>query len=903
MSEPHEVTKERVLELFLTKQEGLSATDAANRQKKYGKNVGAKEQKASWYEILLRQFKSFIIYVLLFADIVSFFLGDHIEFFVISAIISFIILLSFFEEYKATREMEALRKLSPQRARVVRNDQEHEIEAAELVPGDIIVLRRGDIVPADARILEATNLQVDESALTGESAAILKQDAVLRQNTPLAERTNMVYSSSHVMNGHARCVVTSTGTTTEIGKIANMVANVKEEQTPLQKQLDRLGKQFSYGVFAVCLIIFTIGVVRGEGWERVLILAVAVAVSGIPESLPAVIGIALSVGMKRMARENALIKRLPAVETLGTCTVICSDKTGTLTQNKMVIERIYLLDDEINVTGEGFHPEGLFLREDIEVKPEKHASLSKMIEIGTLCNNAELKQHEGEWMIEGESTEGALVVLAKKAGIDKMAFHKRYPRIHEHPFDADRKCMSTVHMVKQKPIVYAKGAPEMLLKKCSFVLQGSKVKKLTAAVRKEVIAKNQEYAAKGLRVLGLAYKEHKGKTYELKHVEQGLVFVGLVSIRDPPEPSAKESIAQCTDAGIMVVMITGDNEITAKAIATELGIYHEGDRILSGAELDRLDEKAFLEVVENVTVYARVTPHHKLRIVETLQQAGHIVAMTGDGVNDAPALKKADIGIAMGRCGTEVAKEASEMVLLDDNFTTIVNAVKEGRTIYENIRKFVYYLLAGNFSEVIIILIASLLGVLPPLTPLMILFINLVTSDIPAIGLCMEKPVKNVMRQKPRNPKEGILNDYMFLKIGQVIPLIVLGTIALFMWELTFRGGDLVRAQTLAFATVIFFELFHVFNAKSFHQSILSRETFTNMYVFLGCGISAALTIAVIYWPPLQAIMGTTALSIEEWIAILLMASTAIFYVELQKTIISSEIEERAKMEMHPTRR
>jgi len=903
MHEPHGLTGEQVLESFLTKKDGLTAEEAHLRQAKYGQNLGTKERSVSWFQILFRQFKSFIIYILLFADIISFFLGDHVEFYVITGIIAFIILLSFFEEYKATREMEALRKLAPQRTRVLRDGMEQEIDAADLVPGDIVLLKRGDVVPADARILEAVNLHVDESALTGESATVMKQEGVLRSETPLADRTNMLYASSHVMNGHARCVVTATGATTEIGKIASLVAGVKEEQTPLQKQLDRLGRQFSYGVIAVCIGIILIGLVRGQPWEGLLVLAVAVAVSGIPESLPAVIGVALAVGMKRMARQNALIKRLPAVETLGTCTVICTDKTGTLTQNKMVIEHVYLLGDELKVTGEGFRPEGLFFQNDVQIKPQSHSGLNKLIEIGTLCNNAELHEHKGEWRIEGESTEGALIVLAKKAGIDKVAFHKRHPRLHEHPFDADRKCMSTIHLINKKQVVYAKGAPELLLKKCAFVLQGTTIKKLTPLLQKQILAKNGDYAERGLRVLGLAYKEHKGVTRDLRTVEQGLIFVGLVSIRDPPEPSAKGSIAECEQAGIMVVMITGDNEITAKAIATELGIYHVGDRLLTGAELDKLDEDAFLDIVERITVYARVTPHHKLRIVETFQRAGHIVAMTGDGVNDAPALKKADIGIAMGRCGTEVAKEASEMVLLDDNFTTIVNAVREGRTIYDNIRKFVYYLLAGNFSEVILILIAALLGVLPPLTPVMILFINLVTSDIPAIGLCLEAPSANVMRQKPRNPKEGILNDYLFLKIGQVIPLIVLGTLALFMWEMTFRGGDLARAQTLAFATVIFFELFHVFNARSFEDTVLSRQMLSNFLLFAGCAVSAMLTFAVIYWAPLQGVMGTVALSLGDWLAILIMTGSVVAFAELQKTIISSEIKERAKMEIHSTRR
>ncbi len=891
---------------------GLSSPEATARLTEHGPNIAAKEETTSALTILLRQFKSFIIYVLGAAAILSGIIGEHVEFIVISCIVAFIVLLSFFEEYKATKDMEALKRLTPRQAKALRDGQLRDILAAQLVPGDVILLTRGDIVPADARIIEESGLQADESALTGESMPIKKRADASPMETPLAERKSMLYAGAQVMNGHAKAIVVATGRTTELGKIASMVKDAGEESSPLQKRLDRLSKQFSYAVFAACALIFIVGITRGEPWEHLLLLVVAVAVAGIPESLPAVIGVALAIGVKRMAKENAIIKRLPAVETLGACTVICTDKTGTLTQNKMVIERIWAFDTEVNVTGNGFAPEGLFLREKERVNPLRHAGLAKVLEIGAFCNNASLRRDDRkngvgrgneEWLIDGESTEGALVVLARKAGLDNEALHRRYPRLHEHPFDTERKCMSSIHLVKERPIVYAKGAPERILERSTHYFADGKVRPLDQEARRRVLAKNEEYATKGLRVLALAYKEHRGETYELHRIESGLVLVGLVSIRDPPGPSAAESVKLCQGAGINVVMITGDNALTARAIASELGILRGDDKVLTGDELDGLSDDAFANIVDDVAVYARVTSKHKLRVVRVLQSRGHIVAMTGDGVNDAPALKKADIGVAMGKRGTEVAKEASEMVIKDDNFATIVTAVKEGRTIYANIRKFVYYLLAGNFSEVILILIAALLGVIPPLTPLMILFINLVTSDIPAIGLCKERPSANIMRQPPRDPKEGVLSDYLLLKISQVVPIIVLGTIALYIWELNVKGSDIVTAQTMAFVTLIMFVLFHVFNAKSFDETIFTRRTFTNWTLFLGYVLSVGGTLLVLYWEPLRKVFGTTPLDIGQWISIIIVASVVLLFVEVQKSILSAEMKERAKMSLYPTRR
>ncbi|PIY60110.1 ATPase, partial [Candidatus Woesearchaeota archaeon CG_4_10_14_0_8_um_filter_47_5] len=819
------------------------------------------------------------------------------------------ILISFFEEFKATQEMEALMSLTSKKARVLRDSQVMDILSKEVVVGDIVLLERGTIVPADGRLFECNTMRVDESMLTGESVAVIKDHRQLSgDNVALSRQENMVFSGSHVINGDGKMVVVRTGTATEIGRISQILVSVQEQVTPLQKRLDRLSKQISITVLIVCALLFILGVIQGRMWKEMLIIAVALSISGIPESLPTVVAVALALGVKEMAKNNAIIKRLPAVETLGATTVICTDKTGTLTQNKMVIEQIFTLDSEVNVTGEGFSPKGLFLKEDIEVDPTRHKTIAKLLEIGVLCNNATLREEKNEWVIDGESTEGALIVLAKKAGISREVLHKMYPRIKEHPFDPERKCMSSLHQYKQKVQVYTKGAPEMLLAKAGFYFENGKVRRMTQSVRKRILLKNQEYAEKGLRVLGLAFKEHKHSSYEdVTKVESGLIFVGLVSLRDPPHPAVRDSVLLCKRAGTKVIMITGDNMVTAQAIGEEVGIFGEGDRIIIGPELDAMSDEELQHVINKVSIFARVTPAHKLRIVKCLQQEGHIVAMTGDGVNDAPALKAADIGIAMGKSGTDVAKESAEMIIKDDNFTTIVNAIKQGRTIYENIRKFIYYLLVGNFSEVLIILLAIFIGfdsptVILPLTALMILFVNLVTSDIPAMGLCLEKPSDRIMLQKPRNVKEGILSDYLLLKIAESVPVVVLGTIMLYIWVFVVKRDPLPRAQTVAFATVICFELFHVLNAKSWDESVFSLKTFSNPYLLGGILISVCATLIAIYWAPAQALFGTVAISLGEWIYILLVSGSVIFLREIEKTVINAEMRERDKLELYPTR-
>ncbi|MFH1424269.1 MAG: HAD-IC family P-type ATPase [archaeon] len=897
----HHKNVEHVLSELSTTRKGLSSNEADKRLKEHGYNDLGKFEKVSAWRVFLRQFKSFIIYVLLFAAAVSFFIGDHTEFSVISGIILFVVILSFIEEYTASKDMDALKKLTPIMARVLRDGQAKTIHSRELAPGDVILLKSGDRVPADARLISANSLKIDESMLTGESKSVLKNTDSLSGKVSLADMKNMVFSSTLVVGGGCEAIVVGTGRSTEVGKISGMLNSIVDIETPLQKRMDKFGKQIAVGVFALCALIFVLGIWRGEPIAGLLLICVAMCVAGIPESLPTIIAVTLAVGVKNMAKQNAIIRRLPAVETLGATTVICTDKTGTLTQNKMVIENIWTMDTEVNVTGVGFNPKGLFLREGVKINPNRHNTISKLLEIGVMCNNANLLKKKKDWLIDGEAREGAFIVLAKKAGIEKIEFHKKHPRIHEHPFDPVRRCMTTIHHVKDIPIVYTKGAPSSVLEKSDFYLDGGKIKKMTRNEKELILKKSDFYASKGLHVMALAYKEHKGETMELFRVEKGLIFAGLASMRDPPEPSAKESIINCKEAGIRVVMLTGDNRETAKAIAEDLDIYKVGDRVVEGVELDEMDDTALKKIINEISVFARVTPKHKLRIVECLQDLGHVVAMTGDGVNDAPALKKADIGVAMGRCGTEVAKEASEMVLKDDNFTTIVNAIKEGRNVYLNIQKTVYYLLATNFSEVILILVAVLLGAHAPLTALMILFINLVGDELPALSLAFQRPSKSIMKQKPRDIKEGILSDYLLLKLVEPVPLMVLGTLLLYIWTIA-TTGSFVKAQTVAFATIIMFEIFHTLNARSWQETALSKKVLLDPLPLLGMASSFIATLIVIYAPFFQGVFGTVSLALTEWIIIIVAASSILFYREIEKSVLNAEIQERTKSSIYPTR-
>ncbi|MGM5482674.1 MAG: cation-translocating P-type ATPase [Nanobdellota archaeon] len=880
-------TVETLLEEFKSRKEGLSQEEAEKRLKD-GYNELAKNKRRTIHQILLRQLKSFIVWILLFTFCISYIIGHKIEAVVILFIILFIILLNFFMEFRATKEMDSLIKLAPKRTRAKRDGKEIDIHARELVPGDILVLNRGDIIGADARIIECNNLSVDESTLTGESVAIQKENKVLDNNVNLSDRVNMVFSGTPVTSGNGKAIVVATGKNTEFGKISTLLKNVDEQVTPLQKRLDTLSKQIAVFALIAALIAFAIGLTHGVNWLEMIIFSMAIIVAGIPESLPTVVGICLAYGVNLMSKENVIVKSLPAVETLGACSVICSDKTGTLTQNKMMVEKIFTLDSEIEVDGEGYSPNGRFLKNKKKIDIKKFKTAYKAIEIAYLCNNSNITKEENEWVVEGEPTEGALITLAKKAGVNRTD-----KRIKEISFDPNRRMMSIVNKCKGGEYVHTKGAPENILKKASWYLENGRVKAMNKKALERFKEQNENLASKGYRVLGIAYKKNKGKE------EKDLIMVALLGIRDPPDPLTFESIKKCQEAGIRTVMITGDSKKTAAAIGKELGIYQEDNRILTAKELEDImknkEEKDFLKILDSVTIFARSTPEHKLKIVESFQKKGHIVAMTGDGVNDAPALKKADIGVSMGQRGTEVAKEASDLILKDDKFATIVKAVESGRKIYNNIRKFIYYLLVGSISEVFLILLAIIAGMKLPLTALMVLVINLVTSEFPAIGLSLEKSKPRIMKQKPRDPKENILNDFVLMRIFSTVPLVVLGTVSLYIWYL-YKTNDIAASQTVTFVTIVLFELFHTFNAKSWNDSIFHKEVFANKMLTMGVLVSLGFTIMLLYVPALQSIFGTVALGVFEWILILVVSSSIILFIEFKKYSLKVEMGEKEKL-------
>ncbi len=890
----HSISEKELLSELRTSHKGLAEIEAKSRLEKYGSNEIKDRRSASFWDILMRQFKNIFIYILLGVAVISFFVGEVIDFWVVLSIIAFTAAIGFIQDFRAERSMEALKNMTTKQATVRRNNTSKIIDARDLVPGDVMLLKVGDHVPTDGRVLEVTEFRVDESALTGESSPVSKEVSTLPDGTPLAERFNMIFTGSYVVTGRAVALVVKTGEETEIGKVAQLISGIRDEPTPIQRKLDQMSKRIAVAVILLCAFMFMLGVFKGTPLLSMLLIVAAVSVSGIPESLPAVVTVILAHGVKSMAKKNAIIKKMPAVETLGAATVICSDKTGTLTQNKMTVERIFVGGRHIEVTGEGYNPFGSFISGDVKVNPLKDPDLSKMLEIGILCNNSTLSLVDGEWRLFGMPTEGSLLVLSEKAKITTESVKAKSPRLREIPFDTSRKYMTSVNMTSKRCVVYTKGAPDVILHKCTHILRNNRIHAMDAKGRQELLDITTMYASQGLRTLALAYRNIP-RSHLRGDVERNLVFVGIVGMKDPPRPGVQVSIKKCHEAGIKVIMITGDHKVTAKTVAQDLGIFAEGDSVLTGTELDELDEEQFLHYVEKTTVYARVTPHHKLRIVSALQKHGHIVAMTGDGVNDSPALKKADIGVAMGKSGTDVAREAAEMVLSDDDFTTIVKAIEEGRTIYSNIVKFIYYMLTGSIAEVIIIFISVMMGVALPLTALMILFVNLVTGDLPAMGLSLERPREHIMKQKPRPVKEGIINEFMMLRVAEFIPLITLGTISLFLWEIIVKSGTLDKARTMAFATLIFFELFHIFNARSGDKSIFDIGPFSNRYVNIGILGSIVLTLMAIYLPAGQEIFHTVPLHMVEWVAILIMASSVLFFVEVQKVVINMELKEKEK--------
>ena len=875
-----------------SKPDGLSQEEAQHRLAEFGHNELAAGEKVSPWKIFLEQFKNFIIIILLVAVVLSAVVGEVADAIVIFVIILFAAGLGFIQEYRAERAMEALKRMAAPVASVLRDGKETEIPANELVPGDIIFLRTGDRIPADARLLEAVNLKADEASLTGESVPVEKTNKVLPGEISVGDRKNIAFMGTAAVYGRGTAVVTATGMATEFGKIATMLREVKKEQTPLQINLDKLGRLIAIGALALCFILAVLGVLRGHEILEMLIWGVSLAVAAVPEALPAVVTISLALGVQKMVRRNALIRRLPAVETLGCTTFICSDKTGTLTQDQMTIRRIYVDGKLIDVTGVGYEPKGEFQFDGKPLNPEENSALQKMLQIGSLCNDTSLTSANDVWEIKGDPTEGALVVTAAKAGLWQKELQSQSPRIHEIPFSSETKRMTTVHQTSQGKIAYSKGAPEVILSSCRHIYRDGQETKLSDDDKNNILSVSLEMAGDALRVLGAAYKRLPDTATTTEGTEQDMVFVGLAGMIDPPREEVKEAVKLCDQAGIRSVMITGDHKLTAVAIAKELGILKEGTA-LTGAEIDNLSDEEFEALAEKVDVYARVSPAHKLRVVEALTKKGHVVAMTGDGVNDAPALKKADIGVAMGITGTDVSKEAADMVLTDDNFASIVSAVEEGRGIFGNIKKYLVYLLSCNLGEILlmaaVILFGPLMG-LPvgtiPLIAIQILYVNLATDGLPAIALSVDPPELDVMKQKPRPRSQTIFTAPVLRYLTGAGIWTALVTLGVFLWAIN-SGKDFLEAQSMCFVTLVLIEFFNAFNCRSLEHSLFKVGPFTNKWLLLAIGWECVMLGLVIYLPVLQGPFHTFALTLTDWVIAILSASTIFIAAEIYKLIIS----------------
>ncbi len=830
---------------FSTTEKGLTQKEAEARIKKYGKNQIEESRKTPWWKLLSEQFNSPLIWILLAAVGVSIIIGEVVDAIVISVILIINAILGFFQEYKAEEAIAALKKMATLKATVIRDGKTKAIPASELVPGDIIILEKGEKIPADCRLIEEKDLQTQEAALTGESTPVTKEIQDLEGKHPIAEQKNMVFSGTIITRGRGKAIVCATGMKTEIGKIAHMIQETKTEMTPLQKQLARFGRWLGILTLGICGIVFGTGILLHEGSVlELFITAVALAVAAIPEGLPAVVTLSLGLGVRRLIKKNALMRHLPSVETLGSTTVICTDKTGTLTHNQMTVKRIFVNNQDITVTGTGYRPEG-------DIKATDNEELKLLLSIGALNNDAKLDKEK--WDIIGDPTEGCLIISALKAGIDKEKLEKKYPREDEITFDSKRKRMCTVHRIEGKRVAYVKGAPDELLKICRYARIKGRTIKLTPELRRKIRKQNEEYAETALRVLGFAYKELKAKEGKRSY-EKDLIFIGLQAMIDPPREEAKEAIKKCKTAGIKVVMITGDLKETALAIAKQLSI--EG-RSLTGQELEKMTETELEKIVDDIAVYARVNPEHKLKIVKALKKKGHVVAMTGDGVNDAPAIKKADIGISMGITGTDVAKEASEMILTDDNFASIVNAVEEGRGIYDNIRKFVNYLLSCNMGEVLTVFIGSILGWPLPLLAVQLLWINLVTDGLPAVALGVDPVSKDAMKRPPRKLTDKIMSKGMSLNIFLIGGLIAAAALTAYAIG---AKESIALGRTMAFTTLVVLEMARIQMVRSSYKvGVLS-----NRWLIIAILSSLFMQLIVLY-KPLSTFFRTTEIGIIHW--------------------------------------
>jgi Ca2+-transporting ATPase len=903
---------------------GLTAEQVRRRKAQFGANELREAPGRSFWQMLLDQFNQFLVLILIAAAVVSALIGwtqynhsgDTTEFIDAAAIMAIVILnaiLGVIQEGRAEEALAALKKMSAPNAHVIRDGYTETLPSRDLVPGDVVLLETGNYVPADVRLIESVNLRIDEASLTGESVPVSKDATdVLPVGNAIGDRYNMAFMSSLITYGRGRGMVVATGMATEIGKIAEMIQSYEEEPTPLQVKLDQLGKTLGVITLVICALVGAIGVVRdtqlgillAEGFRayfglaetipklvEMFMVAVSLAIAAVPEGLPAVVTISLAIGMQEMVRRHALIRKLPAVETLGSATAICSDKTGTLTQNEMTAVQMYVDRSLLSISGEGYVPEGRFRDEDEVVGLEGYPGMRLLLRAGLLCNDARLEKHDENgstfWRIAGDPTEGAFVVAAAKAGYWMNELGQEYPRLAEIPFDSERKRMTTIHPDPRYGdyVAYTKGAPDVVLGLCDQVLEDGRMRPLTAERRRNILEQNEALAANALRVLGVAFRPLKEvpNNPSPDNTERNLTFIGLLGMIDPARPEVSAAIQTARRAGIETVMITGDYLNTAVAIGMEIGLLREDDRALTGSELDTLDNTSFEDLVEHVAVYARVSPQHKVKIVDALKDRGHIVAMTGDGVNDAPALKRSNIGVAMGITGTDVSKETADMVLTDDNYASIVSAIEQGRVIYSNIRKFVYYLLSCNMAEIAILLVAMLAGAPLPLVPIQLLVLNLITDGLPALALGMEKGDPDIMEQKPRPVNEPIINRDMVTGIAVQTVAITLAVLAAF--QIGLEAGE-AHARTMAFATLSISELLRAYTSRSERYSLWSIGIFSNKWMQWALLSSLVILLVIIYVPFLDPIFGTTFLTLEDWLVMLPLILVPSIAAEVNKWVL-----------------
>lgn len=892
----HSKDVEAVLRELETGPGGLDAHEAGKRLEKYGYNELQKQKRASPLRLFVNQFKNILIIILLIATALSLAIGETVDALIIGVIVVFSAVLGFLQEYRAERALAALKKMLAETVTVLREGREQEVASKEIVPGDLLALEAGDKVPADARLVEVASMRCDEAPLTGESLPVEKDTGALPRDTAVADRKNMVYTGSIVTYGRGRAVVTATAMNTEFGRIARDVAAVKAEKTPLEKRTAEIGKWLGIAALGICLLVIGVSIVREiaegtlgfESALTMLMFGVALAVAAVPEALTAIVTGALAIGMHEMAKSNALVRKMPAVETLGCTTVICTDKTGTLTKGEMTVRKIYTSSGYVDVTGAGYEPRGEFINAG-DISDEK-SPLRVLLTGGVLCNDADLIEKEGRWTIRGDPTEAALVVAAVKAGLDRRALGKEHPRLAEVPFSSERKRMTTVHSLGEGPeeskkpkmyIAYVKGAPEVLLGRSTRILGRDGIRPMSEEDRDGIMRANETMALGALRVLALGYKEVQEVSTEESSLEEDIVFAGLVGMMDPPRPEAVEAVDVCKRVRMKPVMITGDHKLTALAVAKEMGIYNDGDMALTGEELEGMEDGEFEVLVDKVSVYARVSPSDKLKIVNAWKKRGEVVAMTGDGVNDAPALKHADIGIAMGITGTEVAKEAADMVLSDDNFATIVKAVERGRWIYDNIKKYLTYLLRCNVTEVLVIggVVLWKGPEFLPLLPAAILYVNLATDGLPALALGIAPPDPDIMQRPPRSPRESVFSRDVRIFISIAVAVVPLFLLVFFMSQ-----PEMELARTRMFFMFILIELAIAVNFRSMRYSVFKAPP--HRWLVIAIMWELVLIAALVHVPSVRAAFGIGMPSTGDIVMIAGVSFLLFVAVEVMKSAI-----------------